>query len=61
MSDISKCSNSEECILKERCFRNTAAESEIKQSWIEGTPVKNKIDECIYYEFIVVYRKQLDN
>jgi len=61
MADISKCSLSEECILKEKCFRSTASISEFNQSWLEGQPVKNKTDKCsFYYGLQKVYDKRID-
>ena len=59
MADISLCKNSEECIMKEKCFRSTASISEFNQSWLEGKPIKNKTDECsFYYGMKKIYDKR---
>lgn len=46
MSDISKCIG-HNCSLKETCYRYTAPQSLVWQSWLAGVPFKD--GKCKYY------------
>lgn len=53
MADITKCKG-EHCLLKEKCYRYTAKDSEYRQSYFAEIPIKNGICEMYWGEQNIV-------
>lgn len=49
MADITKCKG-EHCLLKDKCYRYTAKDSEYRQAYFMEIPIKNGICEMYWGE-----------